>query len=115
VKQGLWFLVVSLLLVGAAGLVMALVFPSVTERRAIAISAGVALVVQAAAYGIVRAMAKRNVIAGWGLGAGLRLVALTVFALLVVGRLDLPSAAATVSLAMFLFLTTLVEPLFLKT
>ena len=47
---------------------------------------------------------------GWGIGATLRLLALTVYALLVAPSLGLPRASALVSLAIFLFLSMLIEP-----
>ena len=108
------FVVVSAGLITLCALAMTLVYRAGDERRAIAISAALAVGIQVVAYGIVRLMYKRNVIAGWGLGAGLRFVALAVFALVVAGRLGLPLAPATVGLALFLFVSTLVEPLFLK-
>ena len=74
----------------------------------------IALIVQLAAYAVIRGMGRRNVIAGWGIGAILRFAVLIVFALVLVPRFSLPSAPATISLALFLFVTTLVEPLFLK-
>ena len=114
-KQALAFAVVSSVLIGLCALAMSLVYGAAPERRAIAISAVVAVTVQLVAYAIARAMARRNVIAGWGMGAILRFVALAIFALVVVNRLGLPPAAATISLALFLFVSTLVEPLFLKT
>jgi hypothetical protein len=114
-KQGAAFVLVSGLLIAVAGLAVSLVFDGEAERRAIAISAAVAVGVQVVAYAVARSMARRNVIAGWGMGAVLRFVALAIFALVVVQRLGLPSSAATISLALFLFVSTLVEPFFLKT
>lgn len=113
-KQAAMFTIVSALLIGLCAVLMGVVYGGTDERRAIAISAGLAVVVQVLAYAIVRLMYRRNVIAGWGLGAGLRFVVLAVFALVVVRQLGLPSAPATVGLALFLFISTLVEPLFLK-
>jgi hypothetical protein len=94
--------------------VMTLVWRDPANRRALWISAAVAFGVQLAAFLIARAMARSNVIAGWGLGVALRFVALGVFALVVAPALGLPLATALVALAVYLFLSTLVEPLFLK-
>jgi hypothetical protein len=58
-------------------------------------------------------MARRNVMAGWGIGVALRFVALAIFALAVVPRLGLP-VVILLGLATFLFVSTLIEPLFLK-
>ena len=114
-KQALAFAIVSAMLIVLCALGMTLVYGAPPERCAIMVSAVVAVSVQLVAYAIVRAMARQNVIAGWGLGAILRFATLAVFALVVVGRMGLPSGAATISLALFLFVSTLVEPLFLKT
>ncbi|MGQ0645983.1 MAG: hypothetical protein ACT4P7_00340 [Gemmatimonadaceae bacterium] len=103
------------MLIGLCASVMLLLYGTADARRAIGVSAGIAALTQIAAYAIVVAVRKEHVIAGWGLGAVLRLVVLVVFALVVVRQFALPSAPATVSLALFLFVTTLVEPLFLKT
>lgn len=113
-KQGVLFAVVGSLLIGLAAGVLLLLYTAPEARRAVAVSALLALLVQGAAFAIVRGMAGRNVIAGWGLGAILRLLVLVAYALVVVPRFGLPSAPATMSLALFLFVTTLVEPLFLK-
>lgn len=108
------FLVVGVVLIALCAAVLLLLYESADDRRAVTIAALIAVITQGVAYAIVRGMAARNVIAGWGLGAMLRLAVLVVFALLVVQRFGLPAGPATISLALFLFVTTLVEPLFLK-
>lgn len=109
------FAAVGVVLIAAAGGVLALVYGGAHERRAIVISAVVALLVQCFAFAILRLTAEKNAIAGWGLGAILRFLVFLVYALVVVDALGLPSSAAMISLATFLFASTLVEPLFLKT
>jgi hypothetical protein len=52
--------------------------------------------------------------AAWGLGMLLRFVVLVLYAFLVVKALALPAEAALLSLVAFFFLTTLVEPMLLK-
>jgi hypothetical protein len=102
--------------IGAAWAIAVLLFKDTTSRRALGIAAVVAFVVQMVAFGIARAFARRqNVIAGWGIGIALRFVVLIGFGLVVVPVLALPMAPALMSLAMFLFVSTLIEPLFLKT
>ena len=49
---------------------------------AIALSAGVAAIVQITAFAVTRSMMPRNVIAGWGAGALVRLLTLVVYGLL---------------------------------
>jgi hypothetical protein len=98
----------------ATAVILLLVYRGAAERQAVMVSALVALVVQMGAFAIALALAPTNVMAGWGLGAVVRLVALAVYALLVVPQVGLPLAAALVSLFLFLFLSTLIEPFFLK-
>ena len=104
-----------LVLIALAGGVFTAVFAGRGEREAVWVSALVALVVQAAAFGIARIMAARgNGIAGWALGAVICLVALVVYGF-VSRALGMPSNAAMLSLATFFFLTELIEPPLLTT
>ena len=103
-------------LIAAIWAILALVFSEPDVRRALTFAAPLALVVQLVAFFIVRAMARRkNVIAGWGIGIVLRFAALLIFGLVAVPRLGLPLAPALLSLATYLFVSTLIEPFFLKT
>ncbi len=113
-KQALTFVAAGAALIALLAAVLVLLYQGEAERRAVLVSALIAVITQAFAFGLTRGMSQKNVIAGWGLGAILRLLVLVVFALVVVQRFGLPSGAALVSLALFLFVTTLVEPLFLK-
>jgi hypothetical protein len=113
-KQGVRFMAVSVVITVVAGLVMWAVWTQDAERQSIVISGVTALCIQLVAFTIARRMAARNVIAGWGAGAALRMVALAVYAFAGVKVFGLPSSAATLSLAVFLFASTLVEPLFLN-
>jgi len=113
-SYGLFSIVGAVVIAMASG-VLALVYRTPAERDAIAISAVVAFVVQLVAFGIVRLSAEKNLIAGWGLGAILRFLVFVVYALVIVKALGLPATAAMISMAVFLFASTLVEPLFLKT
>jgi hypothetical protein len=82
--------------------------------RAVWVSAGVAVLVQLAAFGLTRATQPANVVAGWGAGMIVRVMALAAYALLVVNSLGLSMGPALLSLAGFFFVTTLIEPVFLK-
>ena len=113
-SPGMFFVVGAIIIAAAAG-VLVLIYHGADERRAILLSAIAAFVTQGVAFGIVQAVAKKNVIAGWGLGAIFRFVMFGVWALVLAKSLGLPSTAAMVSMAVFLFSSTLVEPLFLKT
>ena len=108
------FAIASLGLIAAAAWLMTLAFTAPGDSRAIWTSAAVAFSIQLLAFAIVKLAAKTNVIAGWGVGAILRFLVLGVYALVVVDALGLPSAAALVSLAAFFFVSTLLEPLLLK-
>ena len=108
------FTVVSIALVAIAGAALAWFYPGAADRHAIVVSALVALGVQLFAFAIVRLVPREHVIAGWGLGALLRFLVFGLYALVIAKAVGLPTAAATVSLALFLFLSTLVEPLFLR-
>ena len=90
-----------------------LMFTSPEEQRAIMLSAAVAIAVQLVGFGLGSFVAPANPIAGWGIGMMLRFVTLVFFGLVAVRVMSLPPAASLISLATFLFLTTLVEPFFL--
>jgi hypothetical protein len=97
-----------------AGAVLLLIFRGQPNAVAIALSAGVALLVQLVAFTILRRMGGASFLIGWGLGSLLRLASLAVYGLVVVGLFDLPATAALVSLATFLFATMILEPLLLE-
>lgn len=114
-KAALLFSVVGAALMAAAGAVLAHFYTGAGERRAIVLSALVAFVVQLVAFAMLRLAAKEHIIAAWGLAALLRFLVFGVWALVLVKSLGIPAGAAMVSMAVFLFASTLVEPLFLKT
>ena len=96
--------------IGLASAVLVMVWGSPLERRAVLVSAVVALVVQMVAFAIARRMAASgNGVAGWALGAAICLVALVIHGFVSRG-LGLPSNVALLSLATFFFLTELIEP-----
>lgn len=108
------FLAVSVALVALLGWILGYFFPSPAEHRAIWISAGIAVVVQAVTFAIMRLVPREQMMAGWGIGAFLRFAVLGLHGLVLAKALGLPSGAALVSLAAFLFASTIVEPLLLK-
>ena len=109
------FAAASLGLVAVFGGLMTLVWPEPMARRAILVSAVLALVVQLFAFAVARLSVRTNVIAGWGLGMLLRFVAVVVYALVAARSFGLPIAPALISLVAFFFVTSLVEPVLLKT
>jgi hypothetical protein len=96
------------------GLVLVMAYDGVAERRAIIISACIALPLQLATFAGVRSVSREHVIAAWSGGTLVRFLALVIYGFLVVKALGLPSGAALVSFAAFLFALTLVEPLLLN-
>ena len=107
------YAVLALVLILVAGWLLTLAFHGPGDAAAVWLSAVVAAAVQLIAFGPVRLLARRQMIVGWGVGALVRLVTLAVYALLVLKVLGVAPAPALVALAAFLFLTTLIEPLFL--
>ena len=102
-------------LIAVSAFLLTLPFDGPTDHRAIAISAGLAFVVQLMAFAGAALFARKNIIAGWGIGILVRFVVLVGYALLVVQAIGLAPTAALISLATFFFLCTLVEPLLLPT
>jgi hypothetical protein len=113
VKRYLGFAAASIALIGAMLGVMMVVVQQDETRRAVMISAVIALMVQFVGFAIARALAKENVVAGWGLGVLLRFGAVIAFGF-VAPAVGLPLGAALMSLVAFLLVSTLIEPLFLK-
>jgi len=101
-------------LVAAVAWLLTLTLSGPGATAAIGISAVVAVVVQIAAFAVTKSMIPRNVIAGWGAGSLVRFLTLFVYGLLAVKVLGLPPVPALISLVVFFFLSTLLEPLFLR-
>lgn len=105
--------VVGIVLV--AGALLALVYRGPDDRTAIGLSAVIAVIVQLGAGAVSGSRAIRtNVMARMGAGALIRLVALVAYGLIVAKATSLPLAPALISLFVFFFLTSLVEPLLIK-
>lgn len=89
-------------------------FLAPASQQAMLWSAGLALVVQLVAFAVAVALRQKHMLLGWGLGSLLRLVVLVIYAVAVAKVWRLPLAPALLSLVGFLFVTTVVEPVFLK-
>jgi hypothetical protein len=114
-KRTIFFAVTCVAVIAVVWLLAEVLFPDDAGRQALGTAAAVAFVVQMVAFLVARDFARRkNVMAGWGIGIALRFVALLLFGLVAVPMFALPLAPALVSLAVFLFVSTLIEPLFLK-
>jgi hypothetical protein len=114
VKAQALFATVSLALIALSAWLLTLAYPSDSGRRAVWTSAVVAFMVQLVAFAVVRFAPRKHVIAAWGAGAVLRVLALAIYALAVVSAAGLERTPALISLAAFFFVTMLVEPLLLK-
>jgi hypothetical protein len=102
--------IITVALIGA----IAWSFVGAQGRHAMLVSAGLAVVVQMVAFAFARGMRRRNVMLGWGLGSVLRLVVLVVYALVAARMMRATLTPALVSFVGFLFVTTVIEPIFLK-
>lgn len=108
------FALIGAALILVAGLIMAKFYGGADERRAILVSACLALPLQVATFAIVRAVPREHVMSAWAGGALVRFIALFFYGFVLAKALGVPSGPALVSFAGFLFALTLVEPLLLK-
>ena len=102
----------ALIAVAAAGL--GFLFRGAGEAQALWISATVAFVSQIVAFPAVRRLTRTNLIVGWGTGTLIRFGTLGAYALVAALVLHLPMTPALVGLAVFYFLSIVIEPLFLR-
>ncbi len=100
--------------IAIVGWLLTLGFTGPRDAAAIGLSAILATIVQLTAFAITKMLASRHLVAGWGAGSLLRLLTLVIYAVLAVKVLGVAPVAALVSLATFLFISTLIEPLFLR-
>lgn len=100
-------------IIGAMLGAIVLAFPDDATRAAALSAALVAVPVQLVGFAIARAMGKENVVVAWGIGVLLRFGALLAFAV-VAPVAGVPRGAALLSLVAFLFVSTVIEPLFLR-
>ena len=108
------FALTSLVLIGLSAAGLSLVFRGVGESQAIWISAAVAFLSQVAAFPLVRHLTRSNLIVGWVSGSLVRFGTLGAYALVAALVLHLPMTSALVGLAVFYFLSMVIEPLFLR-
>ncbi len=108
------YAIASAALIAGAGWLLTFAFPTASDRHALIVSAVMGYAVQLIAFAIARAWTVTNVVAGWGMGMLIRFIVLAIYAFLSSRVLGLPVAAALVSLAAFFFVSTLLEPVLLK-
>ena len=106
-------LLLGSIVVSGVLLVLLMVFRGPGGRRAVVVSATIALFVQAMAFMLARFSAPGNVMKAWIAGAGLRFATLVLYALFLVKPLGLPAVPALMSLVTLFFVTTVLESLLL--
>ncbi len=112
-KKGVQFgLTAAVLILGLAWGITVLK-PGPEMARAVWSSAVIALVVQLVAFAVARALVATHAVAGWGLGSLIRFAVVLLHAFVGIPALGLASGPALLSLVGFLFVTMIVEPLFL--
>jgi hypothetical protein len=114
VKKALAFFAIAAVLTLGGAWGITVLRPEPEIARAVWTSAVIALGVQLVAFAIAKPFVATNPIAGWGLGSLLRMLVLVLYAVVGTKALALSSGPALMSLVGFLFVTMLVEPLFLK-
>jgi hypothetical protein len=82
--------------------------------RAVTISAWVAAGVQVITFAVAKLVARQQVMAGWGLGVVLRFAVVAAWAFLGIKALGLAPVPALLSLVIFFFVSTVIEPIFLN-
>jgi hypothetical protein len=113
VKAILKYAGAALLLIAALFALLSLVFRGEGAREALFAAAGTAFVVQLLIFTMMRTVAQENVMMARGAGALARLVALGIFAAVVVTATQLPPMPALLGLAAYFFGCTVLESLFL--
>jgi hypothetical protein len=108
------FAVASLVLIGLSAAGLTLLFRAPGDSTAIWTSAALGWLTQLAAFPAVRKLTASNLAVGWGIGTLVRFGTLLVYALVGAFVLKLSMTAALVSLALFYFVTMVIEPLFLR-
>ena len=104
----------ALLVALLAWLLVSFVWKDPASAASVRASAWLAVGVQIVTFTIARLVARQQVMAGWGLGVLLRFAFLALWAFIGVKALGLVSGPALLSLVIFYFVSTLIEPLFLN-
>ena len=113
-KQFAGFIASTIAIVCVGAWIVTRTMPGQDVARSVWASAFVVMIVQAAAFSVAWMMRPVNVIAGWGMGMLLRLFSLVLFGMFGVKALGLTLQPALLSMAGFFFVSTLIEPVFLK-
>lgn len=113
--SNLWRYAATVGVVLPVGLLLTRAFHGPGDTTAIWVSAAVAVVVQLTAFAIGRIVGRGgNLVGRMGSGALLRFFAIVAYAVVVALVVRLPVVSALLSLFVFFFLSTLLEPLLIK-
>jgi hypothetical protein len=112
-RSALGFAAAAGALIAAGAFGMTFIFRGADDVRTIWITALVAFGTQMAAFPLIKTLIRQNLMMGWGAGTLIRFLTLGVYALIVV-LAHLPVAPALLSLALFYFISSVIEPLFLR-
>lgn len=104
----------AVLVMGAAFVLMRFVWTDAASAHAIQASAWLAVVVQTITFAVARLVARQQVIAAWGLGVLMRFAVVAFWAFLGIKAFGLVAGPALLSLVIFFFVSTLIEPIFLN-
>lgn len=113
-KRGLWFAGLAAVVIFGGALGITTLKPGTEMAQAVWSSAVIAFGTQLVSFAVAQPFVKENPIAGWGLGALVRFAVVMVHAFVGIPALGLASGPALLSLVGFLFVTMIVEPLFLQ-
>ena len=108
------FIAVTIAVACVGAWIITKVVPGGDVSRSVWVSATVVVIVQALAFRIVKMMQPADVMAGWGLGMMLRAIALAAFGFFGVKALGLSMEPTLLSMAGLFFVSTVIEPVFLK-
>jgi hypothetical protein len=108
------FVAAQLVLLPLVGLVLAQFYDAPGDAKAVVTAGAVAFGVQVLTFAIARLVSREQVIAAWGLGVLVRFAVVALWAFVLIPALALNAPAALISLVAFLFVSTVVEPLFLN-
>jgi hypothetical protein len=100
--------------VAGLGGILTFAFRGPGDRPAVWVSAGVAVILQLVAFAVARTAGHAGLMARMGAGALVRFLGLVVYALLVALAFKLPPVSALVSLAAFLFVSSVLEPILIR-
>lgn len=106
-------LIILAVILSLATLLANTVFTAPADRRAVWLSADIAIGVQFLAATLLLALRKWNAIAAWGITVLLRFAAVAAYGFSL-KALALPATSALISLVTFFFVTTLAEPWLLR-